>query len=63
MEEDLGKSTAGEIYGKVTADQDTYIKTLEDENSVYRARNESRIQAFKDMQAMSSQSIAAAVVS
>lgn len=63
MEEDLGKSTAGEIYGKVTADQDTYIKTLEDENSVYKSMNEARIQRFKNLQSMDSNSIASAIIS
>lgn len=63
MESDLNKSTAGELYGKVTADQSTAIKTLEDENSVYKAMNEARIASFKQLQGMSSESIATAIVS
>lgn len=63
MESDLNKSTAWELYGKVTADQSTAIKTLEDENSVYRSMNEARIQTFKNLQAMDSNSIASAIIS
>ena len=63
MENDLRQSTAWELYGKVTADQDTHIKTLEDDNSVYKAMNESRIQSYKQLRWMDSQSIAAAIVS
>lgn len=63
MQSDLNKSTAGELYGKVTADQDTHITTLEDENSVYKSMNEARINAFKSLQAMSDESIAAAIIS
>ena len=63
MENDLNKSTAGELYGKVTADQDTHITTLEDQNSVYKAMNESRIAAYKQLRGMDSQAIAAAIVS
>lgn len=51
------------MYGKVTADQNTSIQTLEDENSVYKAMNESRITAYKQIRGMDSQAIAAAVVS
>lgn len=63
MESDLNKSTAWELYGKVTADQSTAIKTLEDENSVYRSMNASRIQTFKNLQSMDSNSIASAIIS
>ncbi len=63
MESDLNKSTAWELYGKVTADQSTAIQTLEDENSVYRSMNASRIQTFKSLQAMDSNSIASAIIS
>ena len=63
MQQDLNKSTAWDLYGKVTADQSTHIKTLEDDNSVYRSMNESRIQSFKQLRWMDSQSIAAAIVS
>lgn len=63
MESDLLRSTAWELYGKVTADQDTHITTLEDENSVYRAMNASRIQTFKNLQSMDSNSIASAIIS
>lgn len=63
MESDLNKSTAWELYGKVTADQSTAIQTLEDENSVYRAMNASRIQSFKELQGMDSNSIASAIIS
>lgn len=62
MESDLNKSTAWELYGKVTADQSTAIKTLEDENSVYRSMNASRIQSFKNLQSMDSNSIASAII-
>ena len=58
MQSDLNKSTAGELYGKVTADQDTHIKTLEDENSVYKSMNEARISTFKKLQGMSSEKVA-----
>lgn len=63
MQQDLNKSTAWELYGKVTADQSTAIKTLEDDNSVYRAMNDARIQSYKQLRWMDSQAIAAAVVS
>ena len=63
MKSDLLKSTAWELYGKVTADENTRIQTLEDENSVYRAMSESRITAFKNLQTASSDWIAAAIVS
>lgn len=62
MESDLNKSTAWELYGKVTADQSTAIQTLEDENSVYRSMNASRIQSFKSLQSMDSNSIASAII-
>lgn len=62
MESDLNKSTGGEIYGKATADQDTHIKTLEDENSVYKSMNQARINAFKSLQSMSDESLAAAII-
>lgn len=63
MQQDLNKSTAWDLYGKVTADESTHIKTLEDDNSVYRSMNESRIQSYKELRWMDSQSIAAAIVS
>jgi len=63
MKSDLLKSTAWELYGKVTADENTRIQTLEDENSVYRAMSESRITAFKNLQTASSDWLAAAIVS
>lgn len=63
MESDLNKSTAWELYGKATADQSTAIQTLEDENSVYRSMNASRIQSFKELQTMDSNSIASAIIS
>lgn len=63
MESELNQSTAGELYGKVTADQSTAIQTLEDENSVYRSMNASRIQTFKNLQSMDSNSIASAIIS
>lgn len=66
MEWDLNKSTSWMIYGKVTAEEwnpKNWIETLEDENSVYKAMNESRIAAFKQIDAMDSQAIAAAVIS
>lgn len=63
MEKDLNKGTDWKIYWKVTADESPVIETLEDENSVYRVMNEARIRNFKDMQSMSSDAIAASVVS
>ena len=66
MESDLNKSTAGELYGKVTAEEwnpQNWINTLEDANSIYRQMDAKRIETFKDLQAMDSQSIAAAIVS
>ena len=63
MEKDLNKSTAWDLYGKVTADQSTHIQTLEDENSVYKSMNESRIQTYKQLRWMDSQAIAASIVS
>lgn len=63
MEADLLKSTSWTIYGKVGVDKDGSVKTLEDDNSVYRAMNESRIQQFKQLQSMDSGSLAAAIVS
>lgn len=63
MQADLNKSTSGELYGKVTADQSTYINTLEDANSVYKAMNDARIKSFKDLQTMDDSAIAAAIVS
>lgn len=63
MESDLNKWTDWKIFWKVTADDSDVIKTLEDENSVYKVMNESRIKNFKDMQSMSSEAIAASVVS
>jgi hypothetical protein len=52
MQSDLNQSTAGRLYGKVTADQSTVIRTLQDDNSVYRSMAESRISTFKDLQTM-----------
>lgn len=63
MQNDLNKSTAWELYGKVTADKNTSIETLEDDNSVYKSMNESRIQSFKQIDSMESSAIAAAVIS
>lgn len=63
MQSDLNKSTAGELYGKVTADQSTHIRTLEDENSVYKSMNEARINSFQMLQGMDSSAIAASVIS
>lgn len=62
MESDLMKSTAWKIYWKVTADQDSIIKTLQDDNSVYRSMAESRISTFKDLQTMDNWAIAAAII-
>ena len=66
MEEDLNKDTSGKLYGKVTADEwDPLngITTLEDENSIYKKRNEARLQTFKNLEAMSDESIASAIIS
>ena len=62
MESDLNQSTAWKLYGKVTADQNTVIKTLQDDNSVYRSMTESRISTFKDLQTMDNWAIAAAII-
>lgn len=65
MESDLNKSTGGKIYGKVTAEEwnpKSWIDTLEDENSVYRTMTQSRINAFKELQSMSDETIAAALI-
>lgn len=66
MEEDLNKSTSGKLYGKTTADEwDPLngITTLEDENSIYKKMNEARLQTFKNLEAMSDESIASAIIS
>lgn len=63
MESDLMRSTGGYIYGKVTADQSNAIRTMADENSVYKSMNEARISNFKSLQTMSSDAIAASVIS
>ena len=62
MESDLNQSTAGRLYWKVTADQSTSIRTLQDDNSVYRSMTESRISTFKDLQTMDNWAIAAAII-
>lgn len=62
MESDLNQSTAGKLYWKVTADQSNAIRTMEDENSVYKSMNEARINSFKQLQTMESSSIAAAII-
>ena len=63
MSNDLNQSTAWTLYGKVTADQQNEIKTLEDANSVYKTMNEARINDYKNLRWMDSQAIAAAVIS
>lgn len=63
MESDLNQSTAWKIYGKVTADENSAITTLEDDNSVYKVMNESRINNFKKLNVMDSQTIAASIIS
>lgn len=63
MEEDLLKDTTGKLYGKNTADDNDIIKTLQDSNSVERRMAESRIKNFKQLQATSSDALAAAIVS
>ena len=62
MESDLNQSTAGRLYWKVTADQSTAIRTLQDDNSVYRSMNEARITSFKQLQTMDNWAIAAAII-
>lgn len=62
MESDLNQSTAGRLYWKVTADQSTAIRTLQDDNSVYRSMAESRVSTFKDLQTMDNWAIAAAII-
>lgn len=58
MESDLNQSTAWKLYGKNTADENNIIKTLEDENSVYRSMNDARIRNLKSLQGMSSEKVA-----
>ena len=62
MEADLNKDNTSVIYWKVWTDEDGSVKTLEDENSVYRVMNESRIQQYKQINSMDSQAIAAAII-
>jgi hypothetical protein len=57
------KDTTGKLYGKNTADDNDIIKTLQDSNSVERRMAESRIKNFKQLQATSSDALAAAIVS
>lgn len=66
MEEEMNKSTAWKIYGKVTAegwDPKEWIETLEDDTSVFKSMNAARLQQFKELEAMSDESIATAIVS
>lgn len=63
MEKDLNQTTSWMIYWKATADEETWIKTLEDDNNVYKSMNEARIQSYKQLRGMDSQAIAAAVIS
>ncbi len=63
MESDLMKDTSGTIYWKTWADQDGRVKTLEDENSVYKDIAASRINKLKNLAAMSDASIAASIYS
>lgn len=63
MEADLLKSWAWEIFGKVGADEDGRVQTLEDANSVFTDIKERRIQDVKNLQIMDSNSIASAVIS
>lgn len=61
MESDLLKWTDGKIYWKNTADinwDDSAIKTTQDAYNVERAVNEQRVRNMKDLQAMSSETIA-----
>jgi len=63
MSADLNQSTAWELYGKVTADRNTSIKTLEDANSVYAAATQSRIDTVKTMLSIDPRDIATAMSS
>ena len=49
MQNDLWQSTAWELYGKVTADKNQPVKTLEDANSVYASAVESRMTTMKSL--------------
>lgn len=49
MQSDLAQSTAWELYGKVTADQNTSIKTLQDANSVYSSSVQARINTVNSL--------------
>ena len=52
MEEDLNKDTSGKIYGKATAEEwepTDWIKTLADDNSVFKMMNAARISTVEDM--------------
>lgn len=61
MQEQLNQSTEWKIYGKVTADQEQVINTLEDDNNIFKSMNDSRIQTFKNLQNMNSQDLATSI--
>lgn len=63
MQSDLNQSTAWKLYGKVTADQNTTIKTLQDSNSVYADAAQSRIDTVKTMLSVDPHDIATAISS
>lgn len=63
IEQDLLKDTSGKLYWKVSADENDIIRTLQDENSIDRAMKEQRVAKFKELQAVSSEAIAAGIVS
>lgn len=63
MQNDLNQSTAWELYGKVTADSNTNIQTLQDANSLYTIWVQSRLNTVKSMLSVDPYNIAAAIAS
>ena len=64
--EELLTDTSGKIYGKVTADEGNpkeWIDTLADDNSVFRAMEESRVANLKSLIANNPADIAEAILS
>ena len=64
--EELLTDTSGKIYGKVTADEGNpskWIDTLSDANSVFRMREEARVENLKNLIANNPADIAEAILS
>ena len=64
--DEIAKDYSGEIYGKVTADEDgsdSWIKTLADANSVYKKMEEGRIANLKALASMKTDDIATSMFS